>query len=269
MDFSLILPKLLNLGIDLGERILAAVVIYFIGRLVIKWLNKLFAHMLDKRKVDPSILLFLKSTLNIILMVMLGLAIIGSLGIELTGFAALLASAGVAIGMALSGNLQNFAGGLLILVFRPYKVGDYIESSTGASGTVKEIQIFHTVLCTPDNRMIYAPNGAMSSGVITNYSQMDLRRVDWSFGVEYGSDFKHVKDILLEVMKAEGRILQTPAPFVELGELAASSVDITVRAWVKKEDYWDVHFAMKQAVYTTFNKEGIGFPFPQLTVHQE
>ena len=269
MDISLILTKLVNLGIDFGERILGAIAIYFIGRMIIKWLNKLFAHMLEKRKVDTSILLFLKSTLNITLLVLLGLAIIGSLGIELTGFAALLASAGVAIGMALSGNLQNFAGGLLILVFRPYKVGDYIESSTGASGTVKEIQIFHTVLCTPDNRVIYAPNGAMSSGVITNFNQMDLRRVDWSFGVEYGVDFQSVKKVITEVLKAENRVLQTPAPFIELGSLSASSVDITVRAWVKKEDYWDVNFAIRQAIYTTFNKEGINFPFPQLTVHQE
>ena len=176
--------------------------------------------------------------------------------------------AGVAIGMALSGNLQNFAGGLIILLFRPYKVGDYIDASTGASGTVKEIQIFHTILITPDNKMVYVPNGAMSSGVITNYSNLDTRRIEWNFGVDYGEDFEKVEKILRNIIKADQRILTAPAPFIELGELAASSVNIKVRVWVKSSDYWDVFFYMNQTVYATFNKEGINFPFPQLTVHQ-
>ena len=167
------LEKLIDSGIQLGERVLGALIIFIIGKFLVNWLNRLFARILEKRKVDPSIQSFLKS---ILLLIMLILAVIGKLGIELTGFAALLASAGVAIGMALSGNLQNFAGGLIILLFRPYKVGDFIEASTGASGTVKEIQIFHTILITADNKMIYVPNGAMSSGVITNYSKLDTRR---------------------------------------------------------------------------------------------
>ena len=170
--------------------------------------------------------------------------------------------------MALSGNLQNFAGGLIILLFRPYKVGDYIDASTGASGTVKEIQIFHTILITPDNKMVYVPNGAMSSGVITNYSNLDTRRIEWNFGVDYGEDFEKVEKILRNIIKADQRILTAPAPFIELGELAASSVNIKVRVWVKSSDYWDVFFYMNQTVYATFNKEGINFPFPQLTVHQ-
>lgn len=262
------LEKLIDSGISLGERVLGALIIFIVGKFLVNWLNRLFARILEKRKVDPSIQSFLKSMVNILLLIMLILAVIGKLGIELTGFAALLASAGVAIGMALSGNLQNFAGGLIILLFRPYKVGDYIDTSTGASGTVKEIQIFHTILITPDNKMVYVPNGAMSSGVITNYSNLDTRRIEWNFGVDYGEDFEKVEKILRNIIKADQRILTAPAPFIELGELAASSVNIKVRVWVKSSDYWDVFFYMNQTVYATFNKEGINFPFPQLTVHQ-
>ena len=262
------LEKLIDSGISLGERVLGALIIFIVGKFLVNWLNRLFARILEKRKVDPSIQSFLKSMVNILLLIMLILAVIGKLGIELTGFAALLASAGVAIGMALSGNLQNFAGGLIILLFRPYKVGDYIDASTAASGTVKEIQIFHTILITPDNTMVYVPNGAMSSGVITNYSNLDTRRIEWNFGVDYGEDFEKVEKILRNIIKADQRILTAPAPFIELGELAASSVNIKVRVWVKSSDYWDVFFYMNQTVYATFNKEGINFPFPQLTVHQ-
>lgn len=262
------IAKALNSCIDLGGRILGALIIFIIGKLLINWANKLFAKMLQKRKVEASIQSFLKSIVNITLLVLLFLAVIGKLGIELTSFAALLASVGVAVGMALSGNLSNFAGGVIILVFRPYKVGDYIEASTGASGTVTDIQIFHTVLTTPDNKVIFAPNGAMSGAVVTNYSRKDLRRVDFSFAVEYGTDFKQAQSILMEIINKDKRILQDPAPFVEVGALASSSVNITVRVWVKAADYWDVNFDMNKNVYATFNERGISFPFPQLTVHQ-
>jgi len=263
-----VINKLIDGSIELGERILAALIIFIIGKILINWVNKLFAKMLEKRKVDASIQSFLKSIVNITLIVLLFLAIIGRLGIELTSFAALLASVGVAVGMALSGNLSNFAGGVIILVFRPYKVGDYIEASTGASGTVTDIQIFHTVLTTPDNKIIFAPNGAMSGAVVTNYSRKDTRRVDFSFGVEYGTDFKEAQAILMEIINQDSRILQTPAPFVEVGALADSSVNITVRVWVNAADYWGVNFDMNKSVYATFNEKGIKFPFPQLTVHQ-
>jgi len=263
-----IVSKLIASGIDLGERILGALVIFIVGKFLVNWANKLLAKVLAKRKVEAGVQTFLKSMANILLMIMLGLAVIGRLGIELTGFAALLASAGVAIGMALSGNLQNFAGGIIILLFRPYKVGDYIEANTGASGTVQEIQIFHTVLVTPDNKVVYAPNGAMSNAVVTNYSHKEVRRVDFNFGVEYGTDFEHVQAILKKLIGADKRILTTPEPFIELGQLADSSVNITVRVWVNASDYWGVYFDMNKAVYTTFNNEGIEFPFPQLTVHQ-
>lgn len=262
------IAKALNASIDLGGRILAALIIYIIGKILVNWANRLFAKMLEKRKVEPSIQSFLKSIVNITLLVLLFLAVIGKLGIELTSFAALLASAGVAVGMALSGNLSNFAGGVIILVFRPYKVGDYIEASTGAAGTVTDIQIFHTVLTTPDNKVIFAPNGAMSGAVVTNYSRKDTRRVDFSFGVEYGTDFNQAKSIIMEVINKDSRILKDPAPFVELGALADSSVNITVRVWVNAADYWAVNFDMNKNVYATFNEKGISFPFPQLTVHQ-
>ena len=262
------IAKALNSSIELGGRILAALIIFIIGKFLINWANKLFATTLQKRNVDASIQSFLKSIVNITLLVMLFLAVIGKLGIELTSFAALLASVGVAVGMALSGNLSNFAGGVIILVFRPYKVGDYIEASTGASGTVTDIQIFHTVLTTPDNKIIFAPNGAMSSAVVTNYSRKETRRLDFTFGVEYGTDFNQAKAIILEIISKDSRILQDPAPFVELGALADSSVNITVRVWVNASDYWAVNFDMNKNVYATFNEKGISFPFPQLTVHQ-
>ena len=262
------IAKALNAGIDLGGRILAALIIFIIGKLLINWANRLFATMLQKRKVDASIQSFLKSIVNITLLVMLFLAVIGKLGIELTSFAALLASVGVAVGMALSGNLSNFAGGVIILVFRPYKVGDYIEASTGASGTVTDIQIFHTVLTTPDNKVIFAPNGAMSGAVVTNYSRKETRRLDFTFGVEYGTDFELTKSIIQEIINKDSRILKDPAPFIELGALADSSVNITVRIWVNASDYWAVNFDMNKNVYATFNEKGISFPFPQLTVHQ-
>ena len=267
-EISALIDKLINASVDLGGRILGAIVIFIIGKLLVNWANRLFAKLLQKRKVDASIQSFLKSIINITLLVLLFLAVIGQLGIELTSFAALLASVGVAVGMALSGNLSNFAGGVIILVFRPYKVGDYIEASTGASGTVTDIQIFHTVLTTPDNKVVYAPNGAMSGAVVTNYSKLDTRRVDFSFNVEYGSDFKQVRQILMDIIHADNRIMQTPEPFVELGTLSDSSVNITVRVWVKSADYWAVNFDMNKNVYATFNEKGISFPFTQITVHQ-
>ena len=263
-----LLSKLIDTGVDVGGRILGAIIIFLIGRLLVGWLNKLFAKLLVKQKVEPGVQTFLKSMVNILLMLMLALAIIGKLGIELTGFAALLASAGMAVGMALSGQLQNFAGGIIILVFRPFKVGDYIESDAGAAGTVQEIQIFHTVLVTPDNKVVYAPNGTMSNAVCTNYSHKAERRLDFTVSIEYGADYKYVESVIREILEADERIMKTPAPFIELGKLSDNSVDITVRVWVKASDYWTVHFQTNQAIYTTFNERGISFPYPQIVVHQ-
>ena len=263
-----VISKLINGSIDLGGRILAALIIFFIGKYLINWANKLFAKMLQNRNVDASIQSFLKSIVNITLLVMLFLAVIGKLGIELTSFAALLASVGVAVGMALSGNLSNFAGGVIILVFRPYKVGDYIEASTGASGKVTDIQIFHTVLTTSDNKVVFVPNGSMSNAVVTNYNRKETRRLQFTFGVEYGTDFEFAKSVLLEIINKDSRILKDPAPFIAVSELADSSVNIIVRVWVNSDDYWNVNFDMNKSVYATFNEKGISFPFPQLTIHK-
>lgn len=262
-----IIDRLVNWSIEVGKDILAAVLIYIIGRFVIKQISRLLAKILEKRKLEISVQTFLRSLVSLLLNLVLAFAIISKLGVETTSLAALLASAGVAVGMALSGNLSNFAGGLIILIFRPYKVGDYIETND-ASGTVKEIQIFHTILTTLDNKIIYVPNGTLSSDAVTNYSRQVTRRAEWVFGVEYGEDYERVKAVLERIIAADDRILKDPAPFIGLGALSASSVDIKVRVWTKSSDYWDVYFDMNRIVYATFNKEGIGFPFPQLTVHQ-
>lgn len=267
VDVEQLLSKLLDWGIEVGKDLLGAIIIYIVGRFIIKQVGRLLARILEKRKLEISVQTFLRSLVSILLNLILAFAIVSRLGVETTSFAALLASAGVAIGMALSGNLSNFAGGLIILVFKPFKVGDYIEGQN-ANGTVREIQIFHTILTTVDNKVIYVPNGALSSNAITNYSKQETRRAEWVFGVEYGEDFEKVKVVLQRIIDADPRILKDPAPMIALGALSASSVDIKVRAWAKTADYWDVYFDMNKIVYDTFNKEGIGFPFPQLTVHQ-
>lgn len=267
VDVEQLLSKLLDWGIEVGKDLLGAIIIYIVGRFIIKQVGRLLARILEKRKLEISVQTFLRSLVSILLNLILAFAIVSRLGVETTSFAALLASAGVAIGMALSGNLSNFAGGLIILVFKPFKVGDYIEGQN-ANGTVREIQIFHTILTTVDNKVIYVPNGALSSNAITNYSKQETRRAEWVFGVEYGEDFEKVKAVLQRIIDADPRMLKDPAPMIALGALSASSVDIKVRAWAKTADYWDVYFDMNKIVYDTFNKEGIGFPFPQLTVHQ-
>lgn len=267
VDVEQLLSKLLDWGIEVGKDLLGAIIIYIVGRFIIKQVGRLLARILEKRKLEISVQTFLRSLVSILLNLILAFAIVSRLGVETTSFAALLASAGVAIGMALSGNLSNFAGGLIILVFKPFKVGDYIEGQN-ANGTVREIQIFHTILTTVDNKVIYVPNGALSSNAITNYNKQETRHAEWVFGVEYGEDFEKVKAVLQRIIDADPRILKDPAPMIALGALSASSVDIKVRAWAKTADYWDVYFDMNKIVYDTFNKEGIGFPFPQLTVHQ-
>ena len=262
-----LIQQLTNWGISTGKQIIAALIIFLVGRLLISLINKLVAKVLARKHVDAGVQTFVKSFVNIMLTILLIVAIISKLGVDTTSFAALLASAGVAVGMALSGNLQNFAGGLIILLFRPFKVGDFIECQ-GVSGTVKEIQIFHTILTSGDNKVIYIPNGGLSSGTVINYSREETRRVDWTFTVEYGEDFDKVESVINRLIEADERILTTPAPFVNLIALADSSVNVVVRVWVKSENYWDVFFSMNKAVYATFNKEGINFPFPQLTIHQ-
>lgn len=207
---QIFLQQLIDWGVNAGGRIIGAIIIFVVGRFLISFLRKMLARLLAKRHVDASIQSFVKSLVNILLTILLIIAVIGKLGVETTSFAALLASAGVAIGMALSGNLQNFAGGLIVLLFRPFKVGDWIESQ-GVSGTVREIQIFHTILTTADNKVIYIPNGALSSGTVTNYSREDTRRVDWVIGVEYGENYDKVESTVRRIISEDSRILNTPS----------------------------------------------------------
>lgn len=261
------MDQAISLGVNAGKSILLAILIFVVGRYVIRIINKLIANMLERRRVEPTIQSFLKSFTNILLTILLVITVISALGVNTTSFAALLASAGVAIGMALSGNLQNLAGGIILLLFKPYKIGDYIEAQ-GVNGVVQEIQIFHTIILTVDNKQIYIPNGALSSGSITNYSAKELRRVDWTVGVEYGTDVEKVRAALMKLIDADNRILKDPAPFIALRELASSSVDFTVRGWVKGADYWGVFFDMNKQIYEEFNRQGISFPFPQIQVHQ-
>ena len=250
---GLITQQLIDSGIQAGGHILKAVIVFLVGRFLIRMLNRLVGRVMDKRNVDISIKTFVKSLVNILLTVLLIVSVVGALGVETTSFAALLASAGVAVGMALSGNLQNFAGGLVILLFKPYKVGDWIEAQS-VSGTVKEIQIFHTILTTADNKLIYVPNGALSSGVVTNYSNQKTRRVEWIFGVDYGEDYNKVEKVVREVLTADKRILNDPAPFIALHALDASSVNVVVRVWVESGDYWGVYFDINKTIYATFNE---------------
>ena len=265
-QLDVVIQKLIDSGLSAGKHIIAAVIIFIVGRFLIKLLNRLVASILQRRHIEQSVQTFLSSLVNIILTILLIITVIGALGVNTTSFAALIASAGVAIGMALSGNLQNFAGGLIILLFKPYRVGDFIDVCS-VQGTVSAVQIFHTILLTPDNKVIYLPNGSTSSATITNYSREEKRRIEWTFGIDYGEDVNRARTAILSVITADSRILTDPAPFVAVAGLSDSSVDIIVRVWVPTEEYWNVHFDMHQRVYETFNQQHINFPYPQQTVH--
>lgn len=265
-QLDIVIQNLIDSGISAGKHIIAAVVIFIVGRFLIKLINRLVASILQRRHIEISVQTFLSSLVNIILTILLIITVIGALGVNTTSFAALIASAGVAIGMALSGNLQNFAGGLIILLFKPYRVGDFIDVC-GVQGTVSAVQIFHTILLTPDNKAVYLPNGSTSSSTITNYSRENKRRIEWTFGIDYGEDVNRARTAILSVITADARILNEPAPFVAVGGLSDSSVDIIVRVWVPTEEYWNVYYDMHQRVYETFNEQKINFPYPQQTVH--
>lgn len=263
------LQQMISYCIEAGKSIIIAAIIYFVGQFLIKMVQKVLGTMMERRNLDPTIQSFLRSFVHILLTILLIITVVSALGVNTTSFAALLASAGVAVGMALSGNLQNLAGGLIVLLFKPFRVGDYIEAQ-GVSGTIKEIQIFHTLVTTVDNKTIYVPNGALSSGNIVNYSANDMRRVDFTVGVEYNTDVKKVREVLTTLLAKDARIIQEEgkAPAILLSELADSSVNFAIRVWVKSSDYWNVYFETQEAIYEEFNKQGISFPFPQLTVHQ-
>src|SRR5210317_601703 len=249
-----------------AEHIVLAIVIFWIGMRVVKVMMRAFTKALTLREVDASLSTFLQSFLKIALQAVVVIATINQLGVETTSFVALLGAAGLAVGMALSGTLQNFAGGVMILIFKPFKVGDFIEAQ-GYAGTVNAIQIFNTILKTPDNKTIIIPNGGLSTASMVNYSTEPTRRVDWTFGIAYGDDIDKAKEVLRSLLATNESVLKDPAPFVELAELADSSVNFTVRAWVNAADYWTVHFYMLDMVYRRFAEEGLNIPFPQMDVH--
>ncbi len=266
VSMDVFLSKMVDLGIAVGSKILFALLVLVVGRWIVRRLNKLLNRILTKREVEASLTTFVRSLVSITLNLLLIIVIIGILGIETSSFIALFASAGVAVGMALSGTLQNFAGGVMILLFKPFRVGDFIEAQ-GQSGTVREIQIFNTILTTSDNKVIIIPNGGLSTGLMKNYSKEATRRVDWEFGIAYGDDYTKAKAVLSRLLDAETRVLKDPAYFIALTSLGESSVNIVVRAWVNASDYWGVYFDMNEKVYKTFAEENLNIPFPQLDVH--
>ena len=263
------LPELVRTYlVPLGLKILAAIVVLFLGRWVIKLIKKWMANGLMSRHGDATLHSFLSHLISVLLYFFLIMAIVGILGINTSSLVALLASAGLAVGMSLGGTLQNFAGGVLLIMFRPFKVGDFIAAQ-GYEGKVNEIQIFNTHILTVDNKEVILPNGALATGVLTNYSKQETRRVDWVFSIAYGDDYDKAKAVLGRLLADDQRILKEPVPFIELGNLNSSSVDITVRAWVNSADYWAVFFSMNEKVYKAFANEGLNIPFPQVDVHMK
>lgn len=252
--------------VPFGIKLLVALVVLIIGRWLIKLAKKWMANGLMHKYGDATLHSFLSNLMAVILNFILIIIIISILGVNTSSLVALLASAGLAIGMALSGTLQNFAGGVIIILFRPFKVGDFIAAQ-GQEGVVKEIQIFNTVILTTDNKVIHIPNGILATGVMTIFTKEELRRVDWLISISYGDDYDKAKSALLRLCNDDSRILKDPEPFVEIGQLNSSSVDIRMRVWVKSADYWPVFFSMNEKVYKTLPQEGLHFPFPQLDVH--
>jgi small conductance mechanosensitive channel len=249
-----------------GLRLLGAVIALIIGFWLVKRFGKILNNFFEKRNIEPSLASFLRSFISMALKALVVISVLSMVGIEMTSFIAILGAAGLAIGLALSGTLQNFAGGVILLLLKPFKVGDFIEAQ-GFMGTVSEIQIFNTILRTPDNKVIIIPNGPLATNSLTNFSTMPTRRVDWVFGIAYGDSFPKAKSVLLKLLENDLRILKDPEPFIVLSKLNDSSVDLTVRVWVDSADYWAVFFEMQEKVYDTFAREGINIPFPQMDVH--
>lgn len=264
-----LLASVADKAVSFFLHLIIAIVVFYAGRFLVRKITGLVTKIMTRRHVDASIATFVQSATDIVLYFILIIVVIGILGIETSSFIALFASAGVAVGMALSGTLQNFAGGVLILSLRPYGVGDYIEAQ-GFAGTVKAIQMFHTIITTPDNKTIIIPNGPLSNGSVNNYSRQPMRRVDWTIAVAYGTDFSHAKAVIQQILDSRPEIIRGKEGCetnIFIGELADSSVNITVRAWVSSADYWPVFFAVNEQVYKTLPEQGVSFPFPQLDVH--
>lgn len=253
-------------GLEIGLNLLYAIAILVIGRWIAMAIRGLLRKMLTGRKIDLTIVSFVCSMVYIALMTFVVLAALSKLGVQTTSFVAVIGAAGLAIGLALQGSLANFAAGFLMVIFRPFKVGDFIEGA-GTAGIVEEIQVFTTQLKTPDNKTIIIPNAKLTGDNITNYSAKETRRVEFTPGVSYRADIRKVKEVLQGIVNSDGRILKDPAPQIALGELADSSVNFVVRVWVKTSDYWDVFFETMEKIKLRFDEEGIEIPFPQRDVH--
>lgn len=266
-----LIGDLLSKALNFGLKVLAAFIIYIVGAWLIKKIKNLLGKYFQKRNSDAALASFVMSLVSIAATVLLIILTVGTLGVDTTSLAALLAAGGMAIGMALSGTVQNFAGGIMIIVFKPFHVGDFIEAQ-GYSGTVLEVNIVSTKLSTTDNKVIIIPNGALSNGTINNYSYMPMRRVDWTVDVEYGTSSEDTRNALHEIIFSDSRVLDiskgAPAdPFVALSELRDSSVQFVVRVWVKSEDYWGVKFDITEKIYTILPQKGIQFPYPKLDIN--
>lgn len=268
---DVIISDFLDKALSFGLKVLAALIIYSIGAWLIRKIKKILQNIFERKKTDAAIASFINSITSIALTVMLIIITVGTLGVDTTSLAALLAGGGMAIGMALNGTVQNFAGGIMILIFKPFKAGDYIQAK-GFEGTVSEVTIVSTKLTTLDNKTIIIPNGILSNDTINNFSQNTMRRVDWNIDVEYGTSADKTKELLISYMNADPRILGkaegAPAdPFVALTALKDSAVQFTMRAWVPKEEYWNVNFDILEKVYKGLPENGVEFPFPQLDVN--
>ena len=253
-------------GLDLAINVAIAIVIFYVGKLAVGLLVRGMRKVMQRQEVDKTLETFVSNLVRMVLMVVVIIAAIGQVGIQTTSFIAIFGAAGLAVGLALQGSLSNFASGVLIVMFRPYKVGDFVEAA-GIAGVVEQVQILTTVLRTGDNKQIIVPNGQIMDSIITNYSAKDTRRVDMVVGVSYDDDLDKVRATIDELIAADERILSDPAPTVAVSELADSSVNFVVRPWVKSADYWGVMFDLTEAIKKRFDKEGISFPFPQQDVH--
>jgi len=249
-------------GINIG----LALAIYIVGRWVAKILLNVVDKMLNKAGMDPMLVKFVHSILNALLLLIIIIASLDQLGVDTTSFIALIGAAGLAVGLALQGSLQNFAAGVLLIIFRPFKVGDFVEAA-GTAGVIEVIGIFTTTMKTGDNREIIIPNGAIYNGTITNYSARDTRRIDMVFGIGYDDDIRKAKEIMQDILDADERVMKDPAPLIAVAELADSSVNFNVRPWVASGDYWAVKFDLTEKIKLAFDDAGVSIPYPQMDVH--
>jgi len=253
---------------EYGLKIIAALIIFVVGKWAVKKLTKVIKTLMEKANIDKTLVEFAESLVYFSLLMMVIIASLNALGVNTTSFLAVFGAAGLAIGLALQGSLANVGAAVLIIVFRPFKVGDFIEAG-GATGTVEDVNLFSTIIAPLDNRTIIVPNSNIVGGNIVNYSQKELRRVDHVFGIGYDDDLKLAKETLMDMMMSDDRILKDPVPFVAVSELADSSVNFTTRAWVKSADYWDVYFEQIENVKLTFDEKGISIPYPQMDIHTD